>query len=777
MSDLRTTYRQLRRTPAHVATVILSLAAGMAVCGAAFSAIQTLLFSAVPGVVDRSGLLRIRWIADGGRLTSAELDGLAALAGRDFDGLAAQSDRVVPVALAGEVVSARAAFVSGDTFATLGTTPLRGRLLGRGDDRAGAEAVVVLGEAFWRRRFAGDPDVIGRAVAVDGRSATVVGVAPRGFGGLRLDIGDGAGDVPEIWLPLDRRAPHAPWLSVAARARPGSGPGDAQARLSVLAETLERQSPSSHQPARLQVFRAGLDWRQSPRDSVLVVGLFLLVPLAMLGVGCANVANLQLARAVERTRELSVRLTLGASRARLVRLLVLEVGFLAVAAAGVGTAGAAFLLGRASAIAALPLALDPSIVALLALLVAGIVAVAGLGPAWMASRDVVATGLRLTSGAAALTRLRGALVVFQVAVSTLLLFMTTLGVRTLDAVRGRLPADADRLVVAELDLSTVRPFSPTVARTIVDAALATLHGSDAVDGAAAATFFRHGMPSRFRLTSDAPGTARAASVGHVTTGWFDVTGTRLLAGRAPVDGERSRAVVSASLARSFGEPRAALGRDLQVLLGQDPITVTVTAVAEDASAAAPPTIYLPLSPATPPFVVLTARARTPAAGREALRAAIRAAHPALPRDRIATFDRKVADDARGLEGFIGVASGIAASTLVLAAAGVFALLSFTVRRRRREIGVRVAVGATRADVVALVVRQAVVLAVCGSAAGLVAGVGLAYVMRAALAGVSPVAVSALLPATALLLAATLLASAVPAWRALGIAPTESLRDE
>ena len=344
MTELRTTWRQLFRAPVHVATVVASLGIAMAVCGAMFSTLNVLIFSDVPGVVDRNSLVRIRWAGQSASFTPAEFDALATAVAGDTNGLAAQGERIVPIVLRGEAASARAAFVSPTLFETLGTQPLRGRLLTRADGQPGAAPVVVIAESLWRRGFDGDPGVVGRSLTVRGRPSIVVGIAPPGFGGLRLDMGDGPESAPEVWLPLDGDAPHRPWLSVAARLRSARTPRDVQARLAVVADRLDQISPPVRQPAWLQAYRAGLDWRRSTWDSLLVTGLFLMVPLAVLGIACANVVNLQLARAAERTRELSVRLTLGASRWRVIRLLALEVAVLGIAAAAVGGFGAALLL-------------------------------------------------------------------------------------------------------------------------------------------------------------------------------------------------------------------------------------------------------------------------------------------------------------------------------------------------------------------------------------------------------------------------------------------------
>jgi putative ABC transport system permease protein len=774
MTELRTTWRRLLQSPAHVATVVVSLGIGMAVCGAMFSSLNVLIFSDVPGVVDRNGLARIRWAGASDSFTAAEFDALVAAVGGDIDGLSAQGERLVPIVLRGEPASARAAFVSPALFDTLGTRPLRGRLLTRADGQPGAEPVTVIAEALWRRTFDADPRVIGRALTIRGRPMVVVGVAPQGFGGLRFDMGESPENVPEVWLPLDRDTPHAQWLSVVARLRPGQAPRDVQARMAVVAERLDRISPPARHPAHLQVFRAGLDWRRSTWDSLLTTGLFLMVPLAVLGIACANVVNLQLARAAERTRELSVRLTLGASRWRVIRLLALEVAVLGLAAAAVGGLGAALLLAQASRIVGLALFLDASIVAFLAVLVVAVVAAAGLAPGWMASRDLVAAGLRVAPGSLVLTRLRSVLVVFQLTVSVVLIFVATLAVKTLRASTPTLPADAASILVAEIDLSETsrgaihpKPF--------VDIALASLGESDAIRAAGVAAF---GAPMRYWIEGAAGTDARTASVGAVTAGWFEATDTRVLAGRALADDERSAVVINERFAKALGDRSSILGRRLRLsIAGAPPRAVTVVGIVADAAPAAPAMGYLAMTSDVPPFVVLTARARDAVSGRDAVRAALRAADPSVPRDRIMTLDRTRDEASGAAERTVALLAVVAVLALVLAAVGLFALLSFTVRRRTREIGIRVALGASRTDVVAMVVRQAMALAVVGCAVGLSIALGVGYAARASLFGVSPLAPTSLLPTVGLLLAVSVLASLPTAWRALRVEPAVTLRDD
>jgi hypothetical protein len=460
-----------------------------------------------------------------------------------------------------------------------------------------------------------------------------------------------------------------------------------------------------------------------------------------------------------------------------IRLLALEVAVLGTASAAVGGLGAELLLRQASRLVGLALFLDTSIVAFFAVLVVGVVAAAGLAPGWIASRDLVAAGLRIAPGSRVLTRLRSALVVFQLAVSVVLVFVATLAVKTLRAASPTLPAEAASILVTEIDLSeasrgTIDP------KLFVDVTLAALGESDAIRAAGAATFRRFGAPMRYWAEGSSAADARAASGGLVTSGWFEATGTRILAGRAFADDERSALVISESFATALGDRASALGRPLWLsVAGGPPRSVVVSGIVADAVPAAPPVAYLAMGAEVPRFVVLTARARNAASGRAAVRAALRAANPAVPRDRIMTLDRKTRDDSRALERTVAGLGAVAMLAVVLASVGLFALLSFTVRRRTREIGIRVVLGASRTDVLSMVVRQALSLAVIGCAAGLSIALGVAYVARASIYGVSPLAPTSLLPTVGLLVSVSVLACLPTAWRALRVQPAVILRDE
>lgn len=203
MSDLRATLRQLRQSPAHIAACLLSLAVGMAICVAVFSVVNVMVFAPIPGVRDRQHLVQIRWSNNNGQFTNSEFAAIDAAASTTFDSIAAEGNRVLPLALPAGPAFRPVVFASARYFETLGTSPVAGRLLRAGDSDLGAPPVAVISEGLWRQAFGGDPAILGRLIGIGGQFFTIVGITPSGLSGLRLrDIGGTDADYPQVWLPL-----------------------------------------------------------------------------------------------------------------------------------------------------------------------------------------------------------------------------------------------------------------------------------------------------------------------------------------------------------------------------------------------------------------------------------------------------------------------------------------------------------------------------------------------------------------------------------------------
>ena len=793
LSTLRSQWRHLRRSPSHSAGVILSLGVGMAVAVAAFSLTTTLVFRKVPGISERRTLIRIDWTDRNNRLTIAEFDALEADSPDAFSSLAGQGEHSMPVMLPSGPASLSVSFVSARFFETLGAVPLTGRLLGADDAHPAAAPVVVIGEALWQTAFNGKGDVLGSPIVVGGRAFTIVGVTPRAAPGLRaVDLGNRESDYPQLWLSL-RDAGHwpgmpsrsQPWLWAAGRLSPDSTLSLAAAQTAVSGHRLSALPSSQRRGAFLRLFRAGLDFREEPGQSLLVIALFLFVPFCVLAIGCVNVINLQLARAMDLAGELSLRLALGASRARIIQSLTMEVVFLTAIAAIVGWLGAHWIVLRARAFFPGALAIDWTVFMFTLCLVTAVVAVTGLIPAWLTSRGVVAAGLRgLHDPTPRRSRLRGLLVVVQVAASLALVALSGLALRALTLGSPKLPPDAQQILLVDVDLRQVRPAEPRPG-PFVSGILERLENEPSIHAPAVSTFVGAGGAVRYWLPADGREVVRVANGGFVTPGWFSAMNVTVLAGHLPARGAavQTQAVISSALATTLGGGASVLGTRVRVqdLSGRGLVETEVVGVVADTetSIGGKPLqmLFLPMPAAAPPAFLLIARARDVPTARRAIADAMTETDPVVPLGRIESLDVRTSDLFRGFRETASFGLALGGLALTLAAAGLHSLLSYIVRRRTHEIGIRVAIGARTSDVVWLIVKPALSLVVAGTAAGLVLVVPLATIMRSALLGISPLEPGALLPSLGVLLVVSLIASSIPAYRAARVDPVEALRIE
>ena len=781
MLEFRARLRRLLRRPAYVVSVLLSLGLGIAVAVAAFSAVHALVFRALPGVTDRQSLIRIEWASGVPLLTTAEFRAIDAQPAVSMRPLAAQATTPLPLSLPSGNETLSVAFVSGELFAAVGTKPALGRLLTAAD----AGSAVVISERLWRRAFNGDPGILHSSLTIAARSFPIAGVAPDRFSGLRIiDAGGRDTDYPDAWLPLRDAAlwpatarTEIPWLSVAGRLAPGSTIAAARAEAGVMAGLVPEKSRPGAERRTFRVYRSGLDWRDEPVQSLLTLGLFLFVPLAVLAIGCVNVINLQLARALEEAGELSLRLALGASRWRLLRLQILEVATVAALAALLGCAGAHVLLLRAGAVSPVPIGIDPAAAAFAILLVAGVIGLAGVLPAWWTSRDAAAAGLRELRGASvARARLRGALVVVQVAASVMLLALSGLAMRSLATRAPAAGADARHIVVADFEL--VAAQNGARGGAFMPAILDRLRDAPSIHAAAFSTFTITPGVVRYR-TNEAASQEKIAFGGFVTPRWFEATGVRFLAGQVPADFPPGAIVVTRAMASVLTDarPESVVGMPLRAGAGA---SGTIAGVIEDTHMGVDgrplPVIVLPM-PASVPAASLLVRAGDLAGARQSVREAVTAADPTMPLLRLPTLEERIDESSNGLRQLVVAAATFGLLSVVLAGAGLHSLMSYAVRRRRHEIGVRVALGARSHQIVRLAVGPALRLVSIGAGAGMLLAVPIAALIRAVLLGVSPMDPRGLLPSVAILLVAALAGAAGPALQAIRIEPMDALREE
>jgi hypothetical protein len=376
-------------------------------------------------------------------------------------------------------------------------------------------------------------------------------------------------------------------------------------------------------------------------------------------------------------------------------------------------------------------------------------------------------------------------VVFQVAACVALLFIATLAARSLQATTPIMSGEASHTLVAEFNLTDVHPGQLRT-RPFVDAVDESLRSDPAVRSAGFADFFGSGGTVRYWLPGDDVKLRRVTQGGFVTDGWFDSTGVTMLAGEGLRTGASNQAfaIVNESFASSTGSSiRSTLGRQLRIAHPENArarsveivgiVSNSVTSV--DGRAA--PMVFLPMPQASPAALILTVRGNSLDGALRAIRAAVGKADPDVPVTRLESVEARYDESLKGVRAmtWFGVELGLLA--LVLAAAGLYAVMAYTVRRRTREIGIRMAVGATLAQILALVLRQGLGLATLGVAAGAVVAIPIAFLLRSVFFGISPVDPRALLATGGILVAAVSAASAVPAYRAATVDPVVALRED
>ena len=799
--DIAYTVRTLLRVPGFTTTAILVSALGVGATTAAFSVTDHVLIRPLP-FRDSDRLVRLYQDQSYRGYSRMELSPANfrdwQRMSTSFETMGAFATVSLNLVGTGDPERLAGARVTSEVLSMLGVAPARGRIFAPADDRDGAPATVVLSDSLWRSTFGGDPDVIGKTVLLNDERYAVVGVMPRGFYFPGRDA--------EFWVPLRFRPVdfenRADWyLYGIGRLRDGVSVDEARAELRVIAAQLERQYPKEN--ARNGATVVDLRTDVSRQSRLLLIAL-LGASMCVLLIACTTLANLLLARALARRRELAVRAALGAGRERLVRQMLTESlvlaacgGALGVLVAVAATPLVSRLVPNALPIAELP-GVNPRMLLFAAMATVSTALGFGVLPAARAARldpGALAEGAR-TGGGRRAERVRSMLVVAEITASVVLLVAAGLLIRALWMVHDVDPGFEPRGV---LTLRTMLPLPKyeTVERRsqFYRQVLDEIENIPGVERAAYITAVPLGPMGGgiWPISADgrpADGTEQeTASLRFVTPGFFDALRIPLRAGR-DVDDRDTRttpfvAVVSDSFARRHWPDQSPLGRRFFMAF-QERIVVGVVAHVQVRGLERPsePQVYLPhrqvpdggLIGYTPKDLVvrstLAADALVPA-----VRAIIHRADAQQPISDIALYTEIVDAHTAPRRAQLRVLGGFAAVALLLAGIGLHGLLAFSVSARTREIGVRIALGAASRDILGMVIRHGVLLA----GAGLTLGVALAYAagrsMQAILAGVSPADATAFGGAVALVLVVTLVGTLAPALRAARVDPLEAIRVE
>jgi predicted permease len=810
--DLRYGLRILLKKPGFTSIAVLTLALGIGANAAIFSLVNALLLRPVEGVEAPERLVSI-YTSDyssglyGGSSYPDYLDF------RDqadaFTGLAAFEDTVANLTFGGEAERLRGQAVTGNYFSVLGVRPAAGRTLLPADDAGGAPQVVVISHGLWRRRFNSDRGLVGTGLMLDGRTYTLVGVAAENFKGTRLGPTS-----PDFWVQLARPDTASPdargnrGIDIVGRLRDGVTLEQAQEQVSAVAARLAREYPDTNmgtlgRPDEPRPVTVTPETRLGPQrqKAVWAVSAVLLaVVTCVLLIACANVANLMLVRASTRGREMAVRLALGAGRLRLVRQLLTE--SLCLALAG-GAAG--LLIARWTAdllptffprddAAALDFSLDWRVIAFTASVSLLSGAFFGLTPALRATRPDLVPALKDAGGAPVGGRRRlsltNALVVAQVALSLVLLVGAGLFIRSLlKAVSADLGFTTENVLVARLDLrgEEAEAGKGQLFYRELQERVGALPGVRSVGLARIVPLSGGGMRRGTIIEGyePRPGEDVEINMNVVSPGYFGTVGIPLAAGRdfgaQDVKGGPGVVIVNEEFARRYFSDGSPLGKRLRI--DSEGPFLEVVGVARDSKYRnlredPLPFFYVPLAQNYAPGMALLVRTEVaPAAVAPLIRAEVQGLNKSVPVFGVGTLEGHLAAALATERMLALLLSLFGGAALLLAAVGIYGVISYAVVRRTREIGVRMALGARARDILRMVVGQGMSIVFAGGALGLALALALTRVLRSMLYGVSATDPLTFGMIAVLLTAVALLACYVPARRATRIDPLAALRHE
>lgn len=808
IQDIRYGLRSLLKRPAFTAVAVLCLALGIGANSTIFTWVNAILMNPIPGVAEPGRLVVLYGTDRNGDDISFSYPDYVDLRDRSdlFEGILVQDMQGMSLGSGDRPERIYGMIVSGNFFDVLGVRPILGRgFLPEEDKTPGTHPVAVISYGLWQRHFGGADDVIGKTTTINNHPFTIIGVAPEVFQGTETALAF------DVWVPmmmqhevisrtdrLEARWNH--WLDAYGRLKPGVSIEQAQAQLNTISAQLEQEYTDIHAEQHIALFPL---W-QSPLGAQRILGPILLIMMAVVGavllIACANVANLLLARAAGRRREMAIRNALGASRGRIVRQLLTESVILAVAAGTLGLLMAVWSDDLFMAFAPpieyniqLPVSVDMTVLGftLGVSVLTGIIF--GLAPAWQASRTNAAPALKdevgTVAGGAARSRLRNTLVVGQIALSLVLLITAGLFLKSLQKANLLNPGfNQKQALVATLDLY---PSGYTLETGQVF--LAQLYDRlQTIPGVDKATLGRRvplglGGRSSTSITVEGydppPETNAWSFYNQVGPGYFDMMEIPLVKGRdiqrQDTPETQKVTVVNETFARRYWPEKDAVGQRVQ--FGQT--WYTVVGVVRDTkyhnlNERPIPYMFLPVLQSYRSDTNIQVRSTLSPPALEALiREEIRKLDPTLPIYNVRTMEEQISSASmpQRLGGVFLSIFGMLA--LALAAVGIGSMLAYTVSQRTREIGVRMALGAGSGNITAMILRQGLTMTGIGIGIGLAVSFGITRFMSSLLYEVSAVD-PVIFGGIALLLAVVaFLACYIPAYRATRVDPMTALRCE
>jgi predicted permease len=803
--DVRYGWRTLARNPAFTAAIVLALALGIGATTAVFSVVEAVL-------------LRPLAYRDPERLVVMLHRGVNPVAPANFFDWRRQASGFERMGAAeswapnltggDEAETVPALRMTADVLPMLGVAPLLGRAFLPGEEAPGQDHVAVLGHALWQRRFGGDAGIVGRTIALNGEPYTVVGVMPRAFA-FPPFWATGA----ELWAPLSlaERATsrEGSSLRIFARLKPGARVAQARAEMAAITGRLEKEYPGTNRDVVVRSLDDAVAGDVRPALLVLLgaVGFVLLIT-------CANVAHMLLARAAARHREVALRATLGATRGRLIRQFLTESLMLAVAG---GAAGILLALAGIRVLVALSppnlprvetVGLDAAALVFVAVVSMATGVAFGLAPALQAARrdvgESLKEGARGSTEGGPRSRLRSLLVASEFALALVLSAAAGLMIRSFVALAAIDPGfDPRGVLTMVVSVTGSKQAEPPRRASFYQELVEQVR---ALPGVRSASAINHlplagdiwGWPFKVEgRPLPKPGESPTAAYRVVLPGYFETMGIPIVRGRDVAETDRRGSpgvvVVNDFLARNHWPGEDPIGKRITLDNPQrDPSWLTVVGVVKNAvrsdwAAAPEDEIFLPylqtqryLERPDTPFSYMTLVVRTSgdaSALAPAIRSTVASMDLRVPVSQVQTMEEVVAQSAAGPRFYLLLLGAFAAVAVLLAAVGIYGVMSYSVSRRTNEIGIRMALGAKPADVIRLVVGQGMVVAFAGAVVGLAGALGLTRLMSSLLYGVGASDPTTFLTVSLLLGAVALAASYVPARRASRIDPRRVLGHE
>jgi len=799
--DVRFGVRALVHSPVFSIVTVLSLALGIGANTAIFSVVNGLLLRPLP--YPESERIVDVWHTPP-QQSFPGLDKFSVSPANYLDWKAQSSafEQIAVYTYSGFSLSAGAdplpligAVVSSDFFSVLRTNPMQGRTFTPDEEGSGKDNVVVISHGLWQRAFGANPNIIGQSVIMNSRGFTVIGIMPQGF------------ELPrqaDLWVPLawdekERQVRSIHDYLVIARLKQNVSLKQAQAEMSTISARLEHQYPEENKGWGAVVIPLREDLVGDIRVALLV--LFCAVGFVLL-IACANVANLMLARAANRQKEIAVRIALGAGRARLVRQLLTESVLLAVSGGVLGLLLAVWGSKMLVQLGSLPNSDDIGIdtwtlgFTLLVSFAAGIII--GIVPAFQFTRanlsDSLKQGAGRTGGTPMKQHTRKALVISEVALSLVLLIGAGLMIRSFWKLQKVDPGfDTSNALTMSVALTPIRYSEPHQQLAFLDRAIEQISAVPGVVSVGATTtvpLAGGGSTQPFSIEGRPTGTVAEqpmAQTRYITPDYFRAIGIPLRQGRFFSDGDRDKSVpvviISEAMARRFWPGENPIGKRLTPSFHVEQGAREIVGIVGDVKASgldvdSAAMMYLPYKQSPRPFMSFVVRT---ASNPESLVQPVSKAIYSIDKEQaltdVQTMDQVLTSSLSGRRFNMTLLMTFAGVALVLAAVGVYGVMNYTVTLRKRELGIRMALGAGRMDVLRLVLGQGLKLTLIGVAAGLISAYALTRLMASLLYGVTATDYITFISISAVLIAVGVVASYVPARRATKVHPTIALRTE